>query len=80
MIAMISPDYMDSESCKDEISLARDLNKDRLLIYLEKTKLSPGMAMRFMRIQAIHKYTYKILSEFYDKLYSAKGIEPAKDS
>ncbi len=78
MIALISPDYMDSENCRDEISHARDLNKDRLLVYLKETELSPGMAMRLLRLQAIHKYTYKTEDEFYDKLYSAKGIEPAK--
>lgn len=79
LIALISPAYISSENCKDEISLGRDLNKERLLIYLEKTKLSPGMAMRLLRLQAIHKYTYKTRQEFYDKLYSAKGIHPAKE-
>ena len=43
-----------------------------------KIVLSPGMAMRLLRLQAIHKYTYKTEQEFYDKLYSAKGIESAK--
>ena len=78
MIALISPYYIDSESCKDEINLARDLNKERILVYLEKTKISTGMAMRMLRLQAIHKYTYKTRKEFYDKLYSAKGIDKAK--
>lgn len=79
LIALISPDYIQSEECKDEISLARDLNKERLLVYLKETRLSPGMAMRFLRLQAIHKYTYKTRKEFYDKLFSAKGIHAAKE-
>ena len=79
MIALISPSYIDSDACRDEISMARDLNRERLLVYLEKTKLSPGMAMRLLRLQAVHKYTYKIRKEFYDKLYSAKGLSPAKE-
>ncbi len=78
MIAMISPSYIDSEDCRDEISLARDLNKERLLVYLEKTNLPLGMSMRLLRLQAVHKYTYKTRQEFYDKLYSAKGIAAAK--
>ncbi len=78
MIAMISPSYIASEDCRDEISLARDLDKERLLVYLEKTNLPLGMSMRLLRLQAIHKYTYKTRQEFYDKLYSAKGIAAAK--
>lgn len=79
MIALISPRYIESQSCKDEINLARDLNKERILVYLSKTKMSTGMAMRLLRLQAIHKYTYKTRQEFYDKLYSAKGIDSAKE-
>ena len=77
LIAFISGNYINSQNCRDEISYARDLNKERLLVYLEDTKLPPGMAMRLMRLQAIHKYKYKTSSEFYEKLFSAKGIEVA---
>ena len=80
VIAFISPHYMESEDCKDEINLARDLNKERLLVYLEKTRLSPGMAMRMLRLQNIHKYTYKTHQEFFNKLYSTKGIERANQN
>ncbi len=79
MIALISPNYIESQSCKDEINLARSLNKERILVYLEKTRMSTGMAMRLLRLQAIHKYSYKTRKEFYDKLYSAKGLDAAKD-
>ena len=80
LIALISPNYIESQSCKDEINLARDLNKERILVYLQKTKMSTGMAMRLLRLQAIHKYTYKTRKEFYDKLYSAKGLNAVKES
>lgn len=75
LIAFISQNYIDSDNCKDEIKYARDLKKERLLVYLEDTELPAGMAMRLMRLQAIHKYTYSSESDFYDKLYSAHGIE-----
>lgn len=78
MIALISPHYADSESCKEEISTAKDRNKNRLLVYLEKTKLSPGLAMRLMKLQAIHQYSCKDKQEFYEKLYSVKEIESAR--
>lgn len=78
MIAFISPNYIASQNCKDEISYARDLNKERLLVYLKDTRLPVGMAMRLMRLQAIHKYKYKVSSDFYDKLFAAQGISVAK--
>ena len=78
LIAFISPDYINSQNCRDEISYARDLNKERLLVYLKETRLPAGMAMRLMRLQAIHKYKYAASSDFADKLFSAKGIETAK--
>ena len=79
IIAFISKNYMQSENCKDEINFARDLNKERLLVYLEETKLSPGMSMRLSRLQAIYKYKYTISDDFYQKLFTAQGIEAALD-
>ena len=79
IIALISPQYIRSQDCTDEINMARDLNKERILVFLEKTKLSPGMAMRLLRLQAIHKYAYKTRPEFYEKLFSAKGMQTAKE-
>ena len=73
-IAFISPQYIESTNCKDELNYARDLNKERLLVYLNDVELPSGMSMRLSRIQAIHKYKYENESDFYDKLFSAKGI------
>ena len=80
MIALISSHYMENESCREEIGMVRNHDKNCLLVYLEKTKLSPGMAMRLLRVQAIHQYDCGSEQEFYDKLYSAKGIETANKS
>ena len=68
MIAFISPNYLKSSNCRDELNYARDEEKERLLIYLENVKLTPGMAMRMNRIQAIHQYAYSKQSDFYEKL------------
>ena len=43
---------MKSDNCKDELNFARDLQKERLLVYLENVKLPLGMAMRLNRLQA----------------------------
>ena len=78
MIALISSHYMENESCREEIGMVRNHDKNCLLVYLEKTKMSPGMAMRLHRLQAIHQYSFGTEQEFYDELYSAGIIKPAK--
>ena len=78
LIAFISGNYIGSDNCKDEINLARDLNKDRLLVYLEPTTLPLGMSMRLHRLQAIHEYTYEDRMDFNKKLLSAAGLEKCK--
>lgn len=78
-LAFISPQYIESENCKDELNFARDENKERVLVYLEQTKLPSGMSMRLNRLQAIHKYVYADEEEFFLKLYSSNGIETFTD-
>ena len=78
-IAFISPNYIASENCKDELNFSRDLGKERLLIYLDEVLLPSGMSMRLNRLQAIHKYTYSSDADFYEKLFSASNITLYRD-
>ena len=73
-IAFVSHHYLDSENCKDELNYARDLDKKRLLVYLEDVKLPGGMAMRMNRLQSIFKNRYELDEDFYEMLYAADGI------
>lgn len=73
-MALMSPAYLDSEYCKDELDYARNLNKPRVLVYLQDVTLPDWMQMRLSRIQAIHKYTYQDENAFYTKLFQAQGI------
>ena|GEM_PF-3179257 len=73
-IAFMSENYLASENCKDELNYSRDLDKQQLIIYLDKVDLPPALAMRIGRNQAIMKYGLND-DEFYDKIYNAKGIE-----
>ena len=73
-IAFITKNYLLSENCKDELSYARDLDKKRLLVYLEDVTLPAGMAMRMNRIQYVNKPSYTNDADFYEKLYSSDGI------
>lgn len=77
-IAFISRNYIDSDNCRDELNFARDLKKERLLIYLEDVELPIGMAMRLNRLQAIYWYTYQEKKYFYEKLYGTSSLEFCK--
>lgn len=74
-ISFMSENYLQSENCKDEITIARDLNKPRLLVYLSDVVLPLGMAMRLNRLQAIHYYKYPTFESFLKKLYESEGID-----
>lgn len=74
MLALMSRNYLLSDNCKDELNFARDLDKKRLLIYLENVELPLGMAMRLNRLQAIHKYTYPDMESFMEKLLTTSSI------
>jgi len=74
MVAFISANYLASDNCKDELNYARDLNKDRLLIYLEEVELPAGMAMRLNRLQAINQYRYDNPEDFWNKLLQCKFL------
>lgn len=77
-IAFISENYLGSSNCKDELNFSRDLNKDRLLVYLEEVALSGGMAMRMNRNQAIYWDKCEDKEKAYQKLFSAVGIEKTR--
>ena len=75
-MAYISASYLNSGNCKDEISYARDLNKDMLLIYLEEVALPSGMAMRLNRNQAViwNELDDAYTGEDFSRILNAKGI------
>ncbi len=80
IVAFISENYVESENCRDELNYARDLGKERLLIYLENVELPAGMAMRLNRIQAIHKYKYKSDDAFYREFTKAPMLKKAEEA
>lgn len=72
-IAFLSREYLASSNCKDELNFARELEKPRLLVYLEDIELPGGMRMRLGRLQAVHMYRYTDEQDFFEKLY---GFSP----
>lgn len=74
VIAMISPEYLESENCRDELNYARDEGKRIILVYIEKTELPAGMKLRYNRLYALHRYELR-QDDFYRKLLSVSGID-----
>jgi len=78
-IAYISENYINSQNCRDELNFARDLDKDRLLVYESDIDLPSGMRMRMNRLQAIYKNKYPDPEDFYAKVFNAYGIEKCRN-
>lgn len=78
-IAFVSQHYLESKNCKDELTFARELDKNQLMIYLEDTVLPDGLRMRLNRIQAIHWYRYQDTEQAVEKLRKTSGIDPCVD-
>jgi len=67
-VAIISDNAMQSDNCRQEIFYAKDLKKDKLIIYIKDTKLSPGMKMLLNPIQALYKNRHRDDNSFYQAL------------
>ena len=77
-MSVITKEYPESSNCRDETHYARKLEKNRVLIYLDKVELPPEMEMRLDRLQAIHKYSFQNEDDFYAQLYTTEGIEQCR--
>jgi len=55
-LVFMSPSATKSRNVRNEINLAFSENKDILVIFLEKTKLSEGMRLQIGTVQFINKY------------------------
>ena len=51
-MAFISHNYLGSDNCKDELSFVRELNKNRVLIYLEDVSLPDEMQIKPAEVAA----------------------------
>ena len=78
VLGFLSKNYVKSQNCKDELALTRQKGKPMNLVYLDDVQLSPGLKMRYGRIQALFK---RAMSEeaFFEKLYRTETIGAPKE-
>ncbi len=78
-ISMIDADYIASEYCKDELFYARSNQCGMIPIFLEETKLTPGVEMRLsQQIHQIHKNLFPNEEDFYEEVLRSKYLQVLK--
>ena len=78
MISFVSKAYIASSNCRDELSLARSLGKNMLLVHLDNSPMTSGMKMRYGRLFALFLHDVPE-EEFYQKLYTMGNISITKE-
>ena len=78
VLCFISKAYIKSHNCKDELALSRAKGKPMNIVYVEDVQLTPGLKMRYGRIQALF---LKQMSEedFFKNLYRADAMTVSKE-
>ena len=68
VLGFLSKAYVKSHNCRDELALTRQKGKPMHLVYVDDVELSPGLKMRYGRIQAL--FLQKMPeAEFFQRLY-----------
>ena len=78
VIGFLSKAYVKSQNCRDELALTRLKGKPMNLVYIDDVQLTPGLRMRYGRIQALRLHNMSE-NEFFEKLFRTDAIASAKE-
>ena len=78
VLGFLSKSYVKSQNCRDELALTRMKGKPMNLVYIDDVQLSPGLKMRYGRIQALF-LNQMPEDEFFTKLYRADAMAASKE-
>ncbi len=78
VLGFLSRSYVKSHNCRDELALTRLKGKPMNLVYIDDVQLSPGLKMRYGRIQALFLQNMSE-EEFFEKLYRADAMTAARE-
>ena len=79
LIACMSPEYLESTNCCDELSYAREMNRPILLIYLEPMKLEGLFRMRYMTCPAVEAPLPEHVEAFLKAVGETEQIRSCKN-
>ena len=77
-LSFISPYSADSKNCRREINFALSRNIPMISVFLEDTKISPGLEMQIATYQSIMAYKYPDLSSLMERIVSVDVTEPCR--
>lgn len=80
VMALITPNSMESHNCRREINFALAKMKPFLSVVLEPTEMSLGMEMQLSAQHNILRYNYANWDDFIKKILSCPDIEPCKET
>ena len=78
VLGFLSKSYIKSQNCRDELALTRKKGKPMNLVYIDDVQLSPGLKMRYGRIQALFLRDMTE-EEFFQKLYRSDAMSGSKE-
>ena len=77
-LSFISPYSAVSNNCRREINFALSRNIPMLTVFLEDTKISPGLEMQISTYQSIMGYKYPDLPSLMERIVSVDVTEPCR--
>ena len=64
VLVFMSNNSANSQNCRNEINYALQLKKEVLVVYLEETKLTPGMELQIGSLQSLFKHRHQTEETF----------------
>ncbi len=77
-LSFLSPYSAASNNCRREINFALSRNIPMLTVFLEDTKISPGLEMQISTCQSIMGYKYPDLAPLMERIVSVDVTEPCR--
>lgn len=74
MLCLVSPRFMDSNNCLDEIHYAKEQKKELMILHLEDASLPRNFQFRYSRFHALRLSTYSDHGALLDKLAATQKL------
>ena len=78
-LSFLSPNYIASQNCRQEINFAIELKKQSLTIFLEDTEIPLGIRMRLELTPQMHINQYGSIPSFLEDLFQNSTLRPCQD-
>lgn len=73
-ICFVSPNFLNSQNCRDEIDYAKEINKSPMVVYLEDMNPDRKFQFRYGRLHALKYTDFSSMGMFIDKLEATDAL------